>query len=355
MVGDDWISSAIKILECQKVAHRKYEMARQRLASACGAMFPGELLVVVGPSRVGKTKCVREALEVPRANKPDAMERMPVVLVEAGNEATSGQFSTKDFAMACLKAIHHPVYGVPSDDDPWETRLNELLDRTPERRLWSSFATALKYRQTQYLVVDEAHHVLYVPKGDVAAARVLDSWKCLGNSTGVRIVLVGSYSLLSLISLAPHLLGRQQPLHFPRYRKDVVSDIQTWEQLLRAYSPLFKFQAGKSLSTWNRLLFEGSLGRLGGLSLWLRTALARMQAEGATHLDGDILKSTRLPALLEAAILEEILQGEQILDHQALVVRTQTHTPKAEAARGKAKRSRPFQKKSRRNPVNGRG
>jgi len=350
MVAQDF-RSRVRALESMKVEHRNYQVTKRKISSTCQAMLAGELLVLVGPSRVGKTRCIQDALAAPRNNVPDAEHRQRVVVVEAANGADAGQFSTKDFSMACLKAIHHPVYGVAAADDPWEKRLDELVDRTPERRLWSAFATALKLRRTEYFVIDEAHHAIYVRGGEIAAARILDSWKCLGNSTGVKIVLAGSYSLLSLVSLAPHLLGRQQPLDFPRYAQRERSDVLAWEQILRTYTGFLQLPSGQSLSNWNGLLFEGSLGRLGGLSLWLRTALARMDAEGSVHLDREILEATRLPAAHESSIRNEIEEGERLLERREVI----QYRAGGDSKRAPAKKSsRPFQKHPRRNPSKGR-
>lgn len=355
MVAGDWIKPAIDDLRSLKVEHRNYQLTKRRIASACLAMLPGELMVLVGPSRVGKTRCIRDALNIPAQNFPEADERMRVVVVEAANDATSGQFSTKDFAMSCLRSIHHPIYGACSDRDPWEQQRSDLLDRTPERRLWSSFEVALRLRKIEYLVIDEAHHVLYVPGGPPAAARILDSWKCLGNSTGVKIVLAGSYSLLSLIGLAPHLLGRHQPVEFPRYRVDDRRDVESWEQILRQFSGLIRCADGNTLSAWNRLLFDGSQGRIGGLSRWLRSALALMLAEHRSFLDEEILRATRLPVMHEAAILSEIVQGERDLarhsDQHNHGVISEYSVETSVRSRNK---SSPFRSKSRRNPVDGR-
>jgi len=352
MVTDHTIASAIEVLGKLKIEHRNYRLVKRRLSAACRAAFRGELLVLVGPTRVGKTRCVRDALAVPTTNLPDDNGHMRVVLVEAANESTSGEFSTKSFAMACLRAIHHPIYGVAAEDDPWERGLDELLDRTPERRLWSAFANALRLRKTEYLVIDEAHHVLYVRGGDMAASRVLESWKCLANTTQIKIVLIGSYSVLSLLTLAPHLLGRQQPLEFPRYRSDSRTDIEAWEQLLRRFSEHLPIENGKSLSVWNRYLFEGSIGRAGGLSMWLRSALAHVEAAGLSSIAHDALQETRLPRTQEGAILAEITEGERHLLRRKEPAPEPPRQPDPRAS--VERKGIPFRRKPKRNPVSGR-
>lgn len=354
MVNQHWIIEALDSLANLKVEHRNYLNIQRRIASACAAMFRGELLVIVGPSRVGKTRCIRDGMGIPDDNQPEDDQSMRVVVVEAANDSTSGEFSTKSFAVACLRAIRHPIFGVAEPDDPWEQRLNELVGRTTEARLWSAFVSALERRRTEFFVIDEAHHVLYVRGGDEAASRVLDSWKCLANKTKVKLVLTGSYSLLSLISLAPHLLGRQQPLEFARYHSNSKSDVEAWEQLLRRFSQGIKFQDGESLSTWNRFLFEGSIGRIGGLSLWIRTALATMLAEDTPYLTLDILKRTRLPADQEAAIRREIVMGEEGLARRGEGQLPLQPTQEAKSASNGGRRPTPFRRKHKRNPTSGR-
>lgn len=356
MVTADWIPFAQDELEKLKVDHRNYKLTRNHVATICRAMFRGELFVLVGPSRVGKTKCSRDALNIPDRNIPDEHGNMCTVIVEAKNDGPSGEFSTKAFALECLRAIHQPIFGTEFEDDPWGKKGDEIRDKAPERKLWSAFEHALKLRKTEYLVIDEAHHVRYTRGGDRAAARVLDSWKCLCNRTKVKLVLIGSYELLSLLALAPHLLGRQLLLEFPRYRSDKRSDVEAWEQLLRRFSEVLKFNAGESLSTWNRTLFEGSLGRTGGLSIWLRSSLAKMQAEGLSYITLDILEATRSPVLHESAILEEIVQGERNLLRYHAPTRTQAAAQSSSAliATQTKRKSTPFRRKPKRNPINGR-
>jgi len=361
--AQDWIPNAFELLTRTKVLHRNYEATCRRLAAASLAIMKGELIVLVGPSRVGKTRCVRDALCIPEPNVPDQRSRMRVVVVEAGNDSTSGEFSTKAFMIECLRALHHPVYGVPDDDDPWQERLQARLRRTPEGTLRSAFQSGHELRETEYLVIDEAHHVGYTPGGDAAAARILDSYKCLANRTNLKLVLTGSYQLLRLLTLAPHLLGRQHPLEFPRYHGDVRSDVIAWQQILQTFSRCLRFENGQSLCSWNGYLFDGALGCVGQLLRWLRVALARSQSEGGISISRDLLEQTRLPAAQEVAILGEILAGEQQLVQANMPVSgrmpaslqdSDEAKPRASKPTRKQRNGKPFQRHSKRNTVGGR-
>jgi hypothetical protein len=213
------------------------------------------------------------------------------------------------------------------------------------------------------LVIDEAHHVGYAPGGDAAAARILDSYKCLANRTNLKLVLTGSYQLLRLLTLAPHLLGRQHPLEFPRYRAGVRSDVTSWQQILQTFSQCLKFENGQSLCTWNSYLFEGAQGCVGQLLRWLRVALARLQSEEGTSISRDLLEQTRLPAAQEASILAEILVGEQQLAQANASISGKMSAslqggdeakPRDSQPTRKQRKGKPFQRHSKRNKVGGR-
>jgi hypothetical protein len=361
VANGQWILDAIDAIRDRRIAHKRYVHVRKRIVAGVRAIWPGELIVLVGPSRVGKSRCTNDALSVPAENVPDENGTMRVVVVEAENSSQGGEFSTKAFMTACLQAIHHPIYGVQAEDDPWGFKLDQLLHKTSEATLRQAFERALERRQTEYLVIDEAHHVQYVAGGDRAATRVLDSWKCMASKSKVKLVLSGSYRLLPLLGLAPHLVGRQQPLNFGRYRSTSRLDVESWEQILREFSRLLRFDEGTSLSTWNRVLFDGSLGCVGLLSQWIRACLASMLSDGAETVTLDRLNATRLPALQERDLLSEILVGEEDLKrvHEQPTVEPQGSSNDAAPGPSSKKRAsrtqRPFQRNCRRSQAGGRG
>lgn len=113
------------------------------------------------------------------------------------------------------------------------------------------------------------------------------------------------------------------------------------------------------------------MGRAGGLSLWIRTALAVMEAEGLTSMTLEILEATRLPALQEAAILQEIVEGERNMlrfrasnssaaSSRGAEKKNDGHVgvpmaPQEKTAGSKVERKTvPFRRKPKRNAVNGR-
>lgn len=356
----EWAPVALERLKHHKILHRNYESTRHKIQSACSAMMKSELIVLVGPSRVGKTRSLRDALDVFEPNEPDENGRMRVVWVEAGNDSTGGEFSTKAFMAECLRAIRHPIYGVPEEKDAWEERLLARIHRTPEAMLRSALQQGLVLRRTEVMVIDEAHHVRYTAGGNAAASRILDSYKCLANRTNVNLVLSGSYQLQSLLMLAPHLLGRQHPIEFRRYHGDLREDVGAWQQVLQALSKNLLFETDTSLCTWNDYLFEGSLGCIGQLTRWLRAALGHLLSRRGSTLTREDFVRSRSPAVQEEAILAEIIAGEQLQlpakedDPQSRAGLTSRDGGEEQVRSPKTTRRKPFQRASRRNKFKGR-
>jgi hypothetical protein len=358
------ISLLINELKLVRVPHKSYLLAVNRLFNAILAAAKGELILFVGPSRVGKSRAVVEACQlIYPVGEKNSIGKMPVVFVEAENASKHGEFSTKAFIVECLRAVKHPIYGTADKDDPYEIKLCALHHRTPERVLREAFETALKLLGVQIWVIDEAQHVGYVAGGDDAAAKVLNSWKCIANKTGVVIVLSGSYPLLETVSLAPHVVGRQRPIEFPRYRTDCLDDVLAWEEILMTLSTLvpLEFQ-DQTLCQWNKLLMTDALGCFGHLARWLRATMGDMLAYGEHFLTDKTLMRSRLPSAQLSPVAQEIVDGEKFLKEfmenedvlEDEIESDSTNTSKNSKKPPKSKRSRPFQRKARRNAQNGR-
>lgn len=313
MTEADWISIAMATMSSSRMPHRYYLVTRAEVEAACWAALAGEIVVLTGPPRVGKTKCVREAVQLALGSMQAPIGAQLLVQVEAGNDGTSGEFSTKAFMVACLKAVNHPIYGGPSEEDPLGERYAALIQRTSEATLHEAFERALKLKGTLYLVIDEVQHVRYVRGGPSAAARILNSWKCLASRTGVKLILIGTYEILDLLALAPHLIGRQQCINFPRYREDSAEDRNEWARVLKAYSALLRFEGDGDLTQWYDLLFSTCLGRVGALFRLLRSALshARVHKQEVLRYEA-ILSGTAVESQLDAVRLE-VLAGEELL------------------------------------------
>jgi len=353
-MNSEWATTAIQHVKRTVLAHRNFLRVHADLHQAMFAAQPGEVIVLVGPSRVGKLVVLRKALDLALGKQFAGDQRSLYVLVNAENSSVGGLFSTKSFMARGCRAIGHPLYGAAKADDEWNVAYDRLIARTPESLLRDGFEHGLRIFRTKFIIFDETQHVGYAFGGRAAAARILDSWKCLAWDAQSVLVLVGSYELLDLISLAPHLLGRQQPIELSRYRSDSLQDIQAFDWILAKYSEFLRLPAGQTLRDYNRLLFAGSIGCVGHLNKWLRNALARLLSRELEVVSEALLKATAMPRGQQQPLEAAAACGEVKLQ---LATAPSSDGVRAEpiiAPSPRARRTKPFQKRSVRTPRGGR-
>lgn len=70
------------------------------------------------------------------------------------------------------------------------------MDRMTEGSMRQALEKAIRARQVRYLFIDEAQHARYTSCHAMGSFAVMDSWKCLAQSTGVVLVVVGAYPIL---------------------------------------------------------------------------------------------------------------------------------------------------------------
>lgn len=309
------------------IPHRNWQRALADAFAILVCASPGEVICITGPSRAGKSLLIRRLVQMLFGrNRFNETGLLPAVIVEAVNAGPHGGFSTKAFTQRLLESVKHPLFSMKGQD------LDDLLamqkmDRSTEATLRMALEHALIARGTKYLFIDEAQHVKYASRDAQASFAVMDSWKCLAQTTGLVLVLVGAYPILDIVKHSPHLLGRNHQVHFPRYHANS-EDIFAFGDLLQKYSSLLNLDPTlNSLTDVVELMYEGSLGCIGLLKAWLKRTDAVASYHGVP-VTKDLLLSRRLTDIDLREIGAEIQAGERCL------ARTPAST-KATSASGK--------------------
>jgi hypothetical protein len=281
-----WAINSISKIKKLHLSHRNWSEALSYSHAMLIASSPGEVVCITGPSRAGKSRLI-ESLEELLICGDDFInsDYMPVVKILATNCSVGGTFSSKAFTLRALEAVKHPFYSDNNlDSKDWGATFYKQLGRTPETVLRPALEAAIINRKTKYIFIDEAQHVLYSRGGKKDAAAILESWKCLAQSTGVVLVLVGAYPLLDALALCPHMIGRKHQIHISRYRS-IPEDLKVFLSLLSSYSKFVNLEPNvDSLTVYANYLYEGSLGCIGLLEAWIREALAYAMANDDSYL-----------------------------------------------------------------------
>lgn len=309
---------------------------------------PGEVISIVGPSGVGKSSLISSLTKAMFLNGNEVSGTMNYICIVAGNFGTNGSFSSKSFLLQMLDALEHPVFSISGEVLP--TKASDYsFTRSTEHTLKLALEKALTYRGIKYIFVDEAQHIKYTVNSKASAAGALDSWKCIAQTVGVVLVIVGTYPLLDTMKDSPHFLRRKHQVHFPRYKQEE-QDIAAFFLILRTYEKMLGGKVIDGLLVDNgQLLFEQCLGCIGILKNILQGALA-LADFNESEITIDLLKSRFHSEYELSHMLEEMTAGEKLLSPSLSVEdKTDLNIDKSDStSKRKKARSKPFQANPRR-------
>lgn len=291
---------------CEKIANReishpRYEECLNLTFSYLALAPQGSVVVLVGPTRVGKTT-LTDAVSKRLVRAKDGLDRdgVPIVRVDA-TTTDQGFMSTRYMKLRILEELGHPMFQ-PGTYQPRFSMTESAAQLTLNR--------AFEALGTKYLIIDEAHHLLRT-KSERLIGSSLDNLKCIGNENNVVVLLSGGYELLNTCFESAHLNGRLSLVDFGRY-KPVAPQLVHFDRILVTVDELLPWSSGASLLKYRDLIYEGSLGCCGLVIGWVVRALATMHAQGAVQLKVSHFLDSRYQQQLEA-IRQEIEMGEGLL------------------------------------------
>ncbi len=278
----------------------------------------GDILAIMGPTGAGKSVLgdylVNNALKhaaVEMQSKPDLLPALRVEAVSSGED----EFSWRLFYQGILEQLGEDL-SMPRldyDVDPITGRLLRAR-RSPTNTLAglrTAVERALVARQVRFLVVDEAAHIFRQCSPRKLIIQ-LDTLKSLSNTSGVQLVLIGSYDLYELLFLSGQLARRIQVVHFSRYREDVEADVRAFRACVQQFQNAHKELWGNSLVEHADALMENTLGCVGTLKTVVKRAVKFAQARGGWSLDA--LQAALLTQTQREQILREVLEGEHRIE-----------------------------------------
>jgi len=288
------------------ISHPRLQEALEAIIQAicppgegASARRPGTMVLVIGPSRVGKTTLIRlleerllartKALMV---SDPSFMPFASILAVGAG----TNRFEWAEYYRAVLRALHDPF-------------VDGKVARIRARELREAMETALSVRKPLAIIVDEAHHLTEAARGSRLQSQ-LNHLKHFENATGVSHILVGTYEMRPFRKANAQLACRSVDVHFPRYDATIDSDAQVFQSTVWALQRQLPVEKEPPLVDHWEFLYARSIGCIGLLKMHLNRALNLALTEQAktvtlTHLRKTALSETRVELALRNALESE--------------------------------------------------
>jgi len=299
------------------MAHPRLVAARDELVDAIDGAAPGSLVLVLGPTGVGKTTLRIKVENLLIEEMSHAMAADPACLPFVSVEVPppqSGRFRWRDYFSRVLAAMNEPLVHRkitrPALGAHAPAATGSIL---PGPDLGYAVEQALRHRHPPVVFVDEAQHLARIASGRRLSDQ-LDVIKSIANRTQTVHVLLGTYELLAFRNLSAQLSRRCIDLHFERYRADSAADRQTFQNVLLTFQKQLPFtEAETDLMTMWQFLYERSVGCVGILKEWLMRACVRSIKQGTPALLPEHLEKTALSISQCEKILTESREGENRL------------------------------------------
>lgn len=303
------------------IAHPHLVKAKEALITAIRESEPNSILMVFGPTGVGKTtlrlRTEQILIEELRPELDVDRWRIPVASVEA-IAPDSGSFCWRSHFKKLLEAMGDPLADrrrLPGSggggDCPYEQFNLTTHSSGGEYRF--AVEQTLRFRKPVAVMIDEAHHL-----GKVASGRrlldQLDVIKSIANRTNTIHVLFGTYELLAFRNLSGQLSRRSVDIHFPRYRADCAEDRKSFVNIVHSFQRKLVLPDPPDLVSHWELLYERTFGCVGVLKQWLvRAFAAALRREDPTISIRD-LEAHALSVSQCDKIFSEIAEGEARLN-----------------------------------------
>ena len=260
---------------------------------------PGTMVLVIGPSRVGKTTLIHLLEERLLTRTKELMlsdpSFIPFASILAAGTGTN-RFEWAEYYRAVLRALRDPF-------------VDGKVARIRARELREAMETALCERKPLAIIVDEAHHLAEAARGSRLQSQ-LNHLKHFENATGASHILVGTYEMRPFRKANAQLACRSVDVHFPRYDAAIDADAQVFQSIVWALQRQLPVEQEPALVEHWEFLYARSIGCVGLLKMHLNRALSLALAEQAKTVTLTHLRKTAMPEARVEAALRNALESE---------------------------------------------
>ena len=279
------LEGAVSRLRSELVPHTLLEDTRRSIHRELDCY---DMVLLLGPSRVGKGALIRSITDKMNASVVDEPSKIPAAIVRARVPHRKA-FSWRTFWIDALRALEDPLahrkVNRASPASGVERGTGARYRSVHEPELADMFADAARDRDLNVLFVDEALALLKYERGRVLRDQ-LDVLRNLADETDFKFVLVSTPRIIEHLEPSEELESRLTAVRFPRYRRSTVEEFKVFRRVARTF--MDKLPEGCRLKLTGEqlvVLHHGSIGCVGHLVHWFCRAIHDCMAHGDRKLE----------------------------------------------------------------------
>ncbi len=300
------------------IEHDYFNDASSSILSHIQLGSRGRILMVVGPTGVGKTTLINFSVDKLNEYVKTYPERgfSPPITLEALAPKT-GTFRWRSFYIRALNKLSEPGINSKSDIDKCvETLRTKSISlsscKITTDDLGELFEQAIRNIKPIAIFIDEIQHLTKC-RTTRNKTDNLDVIKSHSNTAVTSFILIGTYEAREMMYHGGQLSRRVYVEHFQRYTNNI-ENLTKFDQILRTIIVHYKIPVTKEVSNNISYFYNHSLGCVGILTTWIRTALEYAISTNSSTLELKHFQKKRLNNIQLNAILREISVFE--FEHQ---------------------------------------
>lgn len=297
-------------LEKCLVGHLRFSEALGLIRNRIDFPLDSNLLFIVGPSGVGKSRLMvatqKMVLQMHADELNEDRSRLPYVAFDV--QATNvGNFAWGPFYVDYLEQLQLPLA-------PSKEILKELPPTPRNHGPHKAVMSAIAHRRPLVTLLDEANHLCQVSNARLLPQQ-LDKIKSIANRSRTLHVMFGTYELAALLDASPQLARRSNTFHFSRYRCERQCDLNAFTEMIKGFGSCVPLHHTLDLKSRVEFMYEKSIGCTGIVKNWLMAALGHACRNNRDFITFQDLEATAMQNQKLRLLLSEAKEKESILDN----------------------------------------
>jgi len=317
-MSKDEIKALVSEFNAFAIKHNHQDKARTDVEFARDLCDSVSIIVLAGPTGVGKTRMLVKLVEDQLDKSANRMREDPLFIPVIATTAIAHghrKFDFKRFYLDGLKALGDPFAGK-------RTRTEEETARARKKRFKSAGETIsaallrmdleleLARHGTVTWVLDEADHVLTGAASGKPGDQ-FDALKSFAQITGVTLILSGTGKLPTYLAASGQLSRRTKVIVLSHYHWDNDVEVSQYASAVNSLLERLPIDGYPAVTTNVEEFFIGGVGCVGVAKDWIARAYAHMLSKDVRVLTLEHFRATRLSPVQLKTMALELEEAEQ--------------------------------------------